>query len=246
MQNDHAVTVRILLCGDTAVTVEFGEHIDRAVSERVLHFDALTRAAELPGVVETVPTFRSLTVHYDPLATAPAELIPRLEKLAGDARGETRPSRLWRVPASYAMDHAPDLDDVARRTELSTGEIVRLHTGTRFHVYMVGFAPGYAYMGDLPQSMVLPRRTDPRTRVPAGSIAIATTMTAVYPVESPGGWHLIGATPIRLFDPSLPQPALFAPGDAVRFEPVDVREFDEIRAAVAAGTYRVPCESIAA
>lgn len=238
--------VRFLLSADTAVTVEFGDHIDRAVSEKVLHLDALTRAAKLPGVVETVPTFRSLTVHYDPLATAPAMLIPAIGKLVGDARGETGPSRLWHVPASYAMDHAPDLDDVARRTGLSTDEIVRLHTGMRFHVYMVGFAPGYPYMGDLPQSMVLPRRTDPRTRVPAGSIAIATTMTAIYPVESPGGWHLIGTTPIRLFDPGLPHPALFAPGDAVCFEPIGVREFDAIRAAVAAGTYRVPCESIAA
>lgn len=246
MQNDHVVTVRILLCGDTAVTVEFGDHIDLAVSERVLHLDTLTRAAKLPGVVETVPTFRSLTVHYDPLSTSPAALCPRLEKLAGNARGETRPSRLWRVPASYATDHAPDLDDVARRTGLSTDEIVRLHTGMRFHVYMVGFAPGYPYMGDLPQSMVLPRRTDPRTRVPAGSIAIATTMTAIYPVESPGGWHLIGATPICLFDPGSSRPALFAPGDAVCFEPIDPREFDAIGAAVAAGTYRVPCESIAA
>jgi len=240
------VTVRILLCGDTAVTVEFGDHIDLAVSERVLHLDTLTRAAKLPGVVETVPTFRSLTVHYDPLSTSPAALIPRLEKLAGNARGETRPSRLWRVPASYATDHAPDLDDVARRTGVSTDEIVRLHTGMRFHVYMVGFAPGYPYMGDLPPSMVCPRRTDPRTRVPAGSIAIATTMTAIYPVESPGGWHLIGATPICLFDPGSSHPALFAPGDAVRFERIGVREFDAIRAAVAAGTYRVPYESIAA
>ena len=238
--------VRFLLSADMAVTVEFGDHIDRVVSEKVLHLDALTRVAKLPGVVETVPTFRSLTVHYDPLVTSPAALIPQLEKLAGDARVETRSSRLWRVPASYAMDHAPDLDDVARRTGLSIDEIVCLHTGMRFHVYMLGFAPGYPYMGDLPQSMVLPRRTDPRTRVPAGSIAIATTLTAVYPVESPGGWHLIGATPIRLFDPGSSHPALFAPGDAVRFEQIGVREFDAIRAAVAAGTYRVPCESIAA
>jgi KipI family sensor histidine kinase inhibitor len=238
--------LRILLCGDSAVTVEFGDHVDRAVSASVLHLDTLVRAAGLPGVVETVPTFRSLTVHYDPLATAPAVLIRELEKLGGDARGEARPSRLWRVPASYAKDHALDLDDVARRTELSTDDVIRLHTGVRFHVYMLGFAPGYPYMGDLPQPMVLPRRTDPRTRVPAGSIAIATTMTAIYPVESPGGWHLIGTTPIRLFDPGLSRPALFAPGDAVCFEPIGIREFDAIRAAAVAGTYRVPCESIAA
>lgn len=240
------MTVRFLACGDTAVTVEFGERIDRVVNEAVLRLDAFVRAANLPGVVETVPTFRSLTVHYDPLATDNAALIPAIEKLIDGGRGETKQSKRWRVPACYATSHAPDLAEVAHRTGLSADEIVRLHSGTRFHIYMLGFAPGYPYMGDLPEAMVLPRRTDPRTRVPAGSIAIAAGMTAVYPVESPGGWHLIGATPIRLFDPRWPQPALFTPGDTVRFEPISTREFDAIRAAVAADAYEVPRESVAA
>jgi len=238
------MTPRFLLSGDTAVTVEFGDRIDRAVSEAVLHLDALVRAAEVPGVVETVPTFRSLTVHYDPLSTGPDVLVPRIGELVEGARDAAAPAKLWRVPASYASVHAPDLADVARRTTLSTEEVVDLHTGIQFHVYMLGFAPGYPYMGDLPESLVLPRRADPRTRVPAGSIAIAASMTAIYPVESPGGWHLIGATPIRLFDPHSPHPALFDPGDAVCFEPISVREFEAIRTAVAAGTYRVPCESL--
>ena len=240
------MTVRFLPCGDTAVTVEFGACIDRVVNEAVLRLNAFVRAANLPGVVETVPTFRSLTVHYDPLAADSVSLIPEIEKLLDGGRGEAKPSTLWRVPACYATSHAPDLADVARRTGLAADEIVRLHSTTRFHIYMLGFAPGYPYMGDLPQAMALPRRTDPRTRVPAGSIAIAAAMTAVYPVESPGGWHLIGATPIRLFDPHWPRPALFRPGDSVRFEPISVREFDAIRAAVAAGHYQVPCESVTA
>ena len=240
------MTVRFLLCGDTAVTVEFGDRIDRAVSEAVLRLNACVRAANLPGIVETVPTFRSLTVHYDPLATGPAGLISAIEKLVDGGSAETKKSKLWRVPACYATNHAPDLADVAHRTGLSSDEIVRLHSGTRFHIYMLGFSPGYPYMGDLPEAIVLPRRTDPRTRVPAGSIAIAAGMTAVYPVESPGGWHLIGATPIRLLDPRWPRPALFTPGDSVQFEPIGTREFDAIRAAVAADAYEVPCESIAA
>lgn len=240
------MTVRFLPCGDTAVTVEFGERIDRIVSEAVLRLNARVRDANLPGVIETVPTFRSLTVHYDPLATGPAILIPGIASLVDGARDEMKPSRLWRVPACYATNHAPDLTDVADRTGLSPDEIVDLHTGIRFHVYMLGFAPGYPYMGDLPPRMVLPRRTDPRTRVPAGSVAIAAAMTAIYPVESPGGWHLIGATPIRLFDPRASRPALFEPGDTVRFEPISAREFDSIRADVARGAYRVPCETVAA
>jgi inhibitor of KinA len=240
------MTVRFLASGDTAVTVEFGDCIDRVVSDAVLRLNARVRAANLPGVVETVPTFRSLTVHYDPLATGPAILTPAIEKLVDGARDEPRASKLWHVPACYATDHAPDLADVARRIGLSADEVVRLHSGTPFHVYMLGFAPGYPYMGDLPQGMVLPRRTDPRIRVPAGSIAIAASMTAIYPVECPGGWRLIGASPIRLFDPRGSRPALFTPGDAVRFEPISPREFDAIRADVARDAYHVPCEAIAA
>ena len=240
------MAVRFLVSGDTAVTVEFGDRIDRVLSEAVLRLNASVRAANLPGVVETVPTFRSLAVHYDPLATDSGDLIPAIEKLIDRGRGDRKQSNLWMVPACYAASHAPDLADVARRTGLSTDEIVRLHSGIRFHIYMLGFAPGFPYMGDLPEAIVLPRRNDPRTRVPAGSIAIAAGMTAVYPVESPGGWHLIGATPIRLFDPRWPRPALFNPGDTVRFEPISGREFDAIRAAVAADAYHVPCETVAA
>jgi inhibitor of KinA len=240
------VSVRFLPAGDTAVIVEFGDRIDRVVSDRVLRLSALVRAANLPGVVETVPTFRSLMVHYDPLATTSANLNAALEELLDSSRGEAKPVKLWRIPACYAASHAPDLAEVAQRTGLSAAEVVRLHSGTRFHVYMIGFVPGFPYMGDLPELLALPRRIDPRIRVPAGSVAIATNMTAIYPLESPGGWHLIGTTPIRLFDLRRPRPALLSPGDAVRFEPVAVAEFDAIRAAVAADAYQVPSETIAA
>ena len=123
--------------------------------------------------------------------------------------------------------------------------MIELHSQTVFHIYMIGFVPGYPYMGDLPQPLVLPRRADPRTRVPPGSIAIAQAMTAIYPIESPGGWHLIGTTPIGLFDPTRAQPALFAPGDKVRFEPVGASRFEEIRQAVIEDRYSVPQEGLA-
>lgn len=238
--------MRFLAAGDTAVIVEFGDRIDRVVSDRVLRLSALVRAASLPGVVETVPTCRSLMVHYDPLATTGTKLNAALEKLLDSSRDEAKPVKLWRIPACYAASHAPDLAEVAQRTGLSAEEVVRLHSGTRFHTYMIGFVPGFPYMGDLPAPLSLPRRADPRIRVPAGSIAIATNMTGIYPLESPGGWHLIGATPIRLFDLRQPRPALLSPGDAVRFEAIGVSEFDAIRTAVAADAYQVPCETLAA
>ena len=238
--------MRFLPAGDSAVIVEFGDRIDRLLSERVLRLSALVRAAKLPGVIETVPTFRSLMVHYDPFATDSASLTAALENLLDSGRSDAKPVTLWRIPACYAASHAPDLAGVAQRTGLSTAEVVGLHSGTRYHVYMIGFVPGFPYMGDLPAPLSLPRRADPRVRVPPGSIAIATSMTAIYPLESPGGWHLIGATPIRLFDPRRSRPALLSAGDAVRFEPISVREFDAIRAAVAADAYQVPCETAAA
>ncbi|MEO5882712.1 MAG: 5-oxoprolinase subunit PxpB [Caldimonas sp.] len=241
---NNELSVRFLCAGDTALVVEFGDRIDRALSDRVLRLDAKLRSAKLPGVVETVPTYRSLMVNYDPLKTDRASLEQQLSAWLEDGAGAASAARLWRVPACYEQTHAPDLDEVAQRTERSAAEVVRLHTETLFHVYMIGFVPGYPYMGDLPEALVLPRRVDPRTRVPAGSIAIAGAMTAIYPLESPGGWHLIGTTPIKLFDHTLPRPALFSPGDKVRFEAISAARFEEIRLAAAEGTYEVPCESL--
>lgn len=236
--------VRFLSAGDTALVVEFGDRIERGLSEAVLRLASRIRAAAVAGVVETVPSYRSLMVHYDPLRTGYQVLADTLGNLL-DGGGAAAPSgRRWRLPACYEAPHAPDLAEVAGRTAMPAADVVRLHAGTEFHVYMLGFVPGYPYMGDLPGALVLPRRADPRVRVPPGSIAIASTMTAIYPIESPGGWHLIGATPVRLFDPGRERPALLAPGDKVCFEPVDLARFDELRRASAAGDYLPDSERI--
>jgi inhibitor of KinA len=237
--------VRFLPAGDTALIVEFGAEVERDLSDRVLSLSDQVRLAELPGVTETVPTFRSLAVHYDPLATSSEALVSATRELLAHPPQRRPPARLWRVPACYDQRCAPDLAEVARSKELTADEIVRAHSRTRYHVYMVGFVPGFPYMGDLPPELVLPRRTDPRVRVPPGSIAIATTLTAVYPIESPGGWHLVGATPVRLFDSAWERPALFSPGDAVLFEPIPFAEHERIGRAVASGDYAVRSESLA-
>ena len=237
--------VRFLSAGDRALVVEFGDRIDRALSDEVLRLDAALRASKLTGVIETVPTFRSLMVHYDPLATSRSLLERAIAARLGREPGSARAATLWHVPVCYEGEHAPDLADVARLTGLTPDEIVTLHSATRYHVYMLGFLPGFPYMGDLPGELALPRRADPRVRVPAGSVSIATRLTAIYPYESPGGWHLIGATPIRLFDPERAQPAVFAPGDAVQCEPVDLATFASIKEAVASGSYQLACALIA-
>ena len=237
--------VRFLSAGDRALVVEFGNRIERALSDDVLRLDASLRSSGLPGVVETVPTFRSLMVHYDPVATTRADLEHAITSLLDRLPDPRATATLWRVPVCYEGSFAPDLGEVANRTGLAPGEVVALHSGIPYHVYMLGFLPGFPYMGDLPHELALSRRADPRLRVPAGSVSIATTLTAIYPYESPGGWHLIGVTPIRLFDPARSRPALLAPGDRVLFEPVDAAAFASIKKAVDNGKYEVANEPIA-
>ncbi len=239
MANGGASRARFLACGDTALVVEFGNQVDRALSERVLSLNAALVEARLPGVVETVPTFRSLMVHYDPLATGAAELESSINRLLEASREVRRQASLWRVPVCYEPPYALDLAEVAARVKLGPEEVVARHSRKRYHVYMIGFLPGLPYLGDLDDRLVLPRRAEPRVRVPAGSVAIATTLTVIYPMESPGGWHVLGATPLALFTPGREPPALFAPGDAVLFEPVDGREFEAVRARVEAGSYEL-------
>ena len=238
------MTVRFLSAGDRALVVEFGEHVDRALSDDVLRLDASLRVSGLAGVVETVPTFRSVMVHYDPMVTSCADLERSIAGQLDRRSGPRSDATLWRVPVCYEGEFAPDLVEVARLAGLTPSEVIGLHSGGRYHVYMLGFLPGFPYMGDLPDRLALPRRADPRVSVPAGSVSIATNLTAIYPYESPGGWHLIGATPIRLFDPARARPALLAPGDMVQFEPIDSAGFAAIRKAVDSGGYQVASEPI--
>jgi inhibitor of KinA len=231
--------MRFLSAGDRALVVEFGETIDRTLSRAVLRLAARIGAAAIPGIVETVPTFRSLMVHYDPLITGRAVLEQAIAGLVDGAPEPRRGARLWHIPYCAEAGLALDLDEVAHLTGLTPREVVARHSSVRYHVYMLGFLPGFPYLGDLPVELALPRRTDPRLRVPPGSIAIATSLSAIYPNESPGGWHLIGTTPIRLFDIDKPQPALLAAGDAVEFEPIDAVCFEAIRRRVERGDYAV-------
>ena len=223
---------RILNAADSALVVEFGATIDRGISDRVLALAETLKGAALPGVTGIVATFRSLSVNYDAMVTTGRELEGAIASLLKTTGSHSRARRLWHIPVCYDTAFAPDIEDVASATGLRPADVAELHAGVTYHVYMIGFVPGYPYMGGLPDKLHLPRRKDPRTRVPPGSVAIATSMTAVYPYESPGGWHLIGTTPVRFFDPESESGALLGPGDAVKFEPVTPARFSEINAAV--------------
>lgn len=236
----HAPRVRVLDAGDAAFTIEFGDRIDPALLAAVNALDAAIghehAAGRLPGLIETMPTFRSLTVFFDPLVTGRGALLDALQPCL-EAAGHAAPAegRHWRLPVCYEGDFAPDLAEVARTIGRSVDEVVALHSGTAVGVYMLGFLPGFPFMGDLPEVLRLPRRTEPRVRVPAGSVAIAGALTAIYPWPSPGGWHLLGRCPVPLFDVQRQSPSLLAAGDRVRFEPVSTVEFERLAAALQRG-----------
>ncbi len=230
---------RLLPAGDTALVIEFGDQIDRELNMWVLALDRRLREARIEGIVDCVPTFRSLLVHYDPLLLPAAALIVRVGNLMQDLRMTQAAGRVWRLPACYDASLAPDLDNVAARTGLSPAQVIERHSALTYHVYMLGFLPGQAYMGDLPPELALPRRESPRMRIPAGSLAIATTMTCIFPMETPCGWHLIGRSPVRLWERTLGSEALLAPGDKVSFAPISLREYEDLAARAAEGLLKI-------
>jgi KipI family sensor histidine kinase inhibitor len=209
----------ILPLGEEGWVLCLGDRIDAGLHERVVALAGRITAAALPGVLETVPAYTTVTVFFDSLRADAAQLRAELTRLLEDASPSPSTSgfRTVEIPVRY---DGPDLDEVAERTGLSRGQVVERHASRLYRVYLLGFAPGFAYLGELDPSLELPRRRSPRTRVPAGAVAIAGRQTAVYPLATPGGWHLIGTTDLRLFDPEADPPALLRTGDRVRFTPV--------------------------
>ncbi len=232
---------RLLPLADGAVTVQFGTEVSAEANARVLGFSrALAQAVqsgELTGVVEWVPTFASVTVHVDDASEADAQARDAaLLALAEQAEPLQAAGRRWRLPACFEPECAPDLQALADTRGLSVAQVVALVTGTPFRVYMLGFLPGFPYMGDLPAQCEVPRLATPRRAVPERSIAVAGRMCAVYPWQSPGGWHLIGRTPVRLFDAANDDdPALLRAGDEVQWQPVDAATYQALDRRAAAG-----------
>ena len=230
---------RFLPGGDTALVVEFGDRVDQTLSGLVLALAHRLEVAAIPGVIETVPTFRSLMVHYDPLQLRQAELKRRLAPLLDGLEATESAGRHWRIPACYDASLGLDLADVATRTGLSVAEVAERHSGAVHHVYMMGFLPGLPYLGGLPPEFELPRRENPRIKVPSGAIAVAMAMTVIYPLESPGGWHILARTPAPLWDMRRDPPALLSAGDKVVFDPISLGEYEALLAQAAAGDLRL-------
>jgi len=228
---------RILALGDGALTLEFGDRIDPALNAAVMAARDALAAMKLDGISDVVPTWRSLTVHFDPLRLDREILAAHLLQAAQAQQQESALATRWRIPIVFGDEFGPDLAEVARATGRSEAAVIDALCASELRVFLIGFLPGFPYLGELPEWLRLPRLATPRAAVPANSLAIAGAQAAIYPWQSPGGWHLLGRTPVRLFDlGDAARPALLAPGDTVRFAPVGRDEFARLAAGVAAGT----------
>ena len=227
--------------GDIALVVELGDEISTEINRKVRSLtDALERGS-VPGVFDFLPTYRSILVYYDPITASAPEVQSGIERLLEDAEESDAGTRhIVHIPTLYGGDMGPDIAFVAQHSGIDEREVMRIHSSSDYLVYMMGFSPGFAYLGGLDERLATPRLQSPRTEIPAGAVGIAETQTGVYPVASPGGWQLIGRTPLKLFDPARERPVLLSAGDYVRFVPLESQQaYDDILAQVESGEYQV-------
>ncbi|MEM1563134.1 MAG: 5-oxoprolinase subunit PxpB [Candidatus Bathyarchaeia archaeon] len=246
MKSSVYSSVRYLPFGDSALIVEFDDVIDLAVNSKVIALNEALSSAGIRGVEEFVPTYRSLLIRYNPAEITYEQLvacIKEIEKTLGEKPIKVEGRKLI-VPVVYGGVYGPDLSYVAKYHGLTEEHVVKYHSGKDYRVYMIGFVAGFPYLGDVPEEIATPRLETPRLKVPEGSVGIAERQTGIYPCEAPGGWRIIGRTPIKLFDPQQQSPALLKPGDTVKFIPISEEEFKRIEELVRLGAYKMQFEEL--
>lgn len=222
-------TPRIRINGDRALLIEYGDVIDPQVNEKVRAMTELLRNASLDGILQIVPAYRNIGIMYDPLVTSPDKISTTLNRLDSQMDESIIPEpRTVVIPVCYGGEFGPDIEFVAQHNNLTIDAVINIHTAGPYHIYTIGFAPGFFYLGGLDPRLHTPRLETPRTRVPAGSVGIAETQTGAYPLESPGGWRIIGRTPLKLFDAEREDPFLYQTGDNILFKAVSMEEYRRI------------------
>lgn len=227
---------RILPAGDRGLIAEFGDTIDEAVNERVHRLARRLEKQRLRGITELVPTYRSLLIHYDPDRLSYHRLCRVLKRCRPEGTLAGTGKRVLEVPCLYDGEDLPAMTEL---TGLSREEIISIHSGTDYKIYMLGFLPGFVYLGGLDKRICAPRLSSPRTKIPAGAVGIGGSQTGIYPMESPGGWRLIGRTPLKMYDPGREKPVLCKAGEYIRFRPCSPEEYLRIEAKVKSGEYRL-------
>ena len=221
---------KLLCAGDSCIVVEFGNSISLDVNARVQALRHVLEAKNISGIQELVPTYRSLAVYFDPVKAEPSRFRSLLERLASttDVGLSSEKGKVIVIPVCYGGEFGPDLQNVVKHTGLAEEEVIKRHSAPDYYCYMLGFTPGFSYLGGMDETIATPRLSEPRERIPAGSVGIAGKQTGIYPMESPGGWQLIGRTPVKLYDPTSETPIILQAGDYIRFKSINKDEYDYI------------------
>ena len=238
------VDVKIEPVGDQAILINFGESIATAINAKVTSFAKEVTSREKTWVIDLIPTFTSVLINYDPLAVSYDAMVNFCRDCVVHMKaGSTMKRNIFEIPVIYGGTYGEDLPFVAEHAGLSIEEVIATHTGNDYLIYMLGFLPGFAYLGGLDERIVTPRLKRPRVKIPAGAVGIGGSQTGIYPTVSPGGWQLIGITPVEVYNPVRTPAILYEAGDMVRFRSIDLAEFTKIKQAVADGTYQVTIRS---
>lgn len=231
---------RFLPAGDKALTVELGDSISPKTNQRVRDLLVAIESSGMPGLIDLVPSYRSLLVYYDPLCFSHSQLEEQLVVLEQNLdQGALKAPKVVDIPTLYGGDYGPDLEHVATHNGLEPEEVIQIHSSAEYLVYMMGFTPGFPYLGEMSEKIATPRLQTPRTAIPEGSVGIAERQTGVYPIQSPGGWQLIGRTPVQLFDTQLDPPVVVLSGDYIRFVSITNEAYRDIQLQVQAGNFQL-------
>jgi KipI family sensor histidine kinase inhibitor len=231
---------KYLLAGDKAITVEFGDEIKEEINKLVRSMSYAINNKNIKGIIEIIPTYRSISIQYNPLEITIGDLIERLKEIYANIDSiQLPPAKVIEIPTVYGGEYGPDIEFVSQYNNISTDEVIKFHTSVDYLIYMLGFTPGFTYLGGLPREIETPRLKTPRTKIPAGSTGIAGKQTGIYPIESPGGWQLIGRTPLKLYDPKRNPPIILNAGDYLRFISIGEKEYKEILKLVEENKYEI-------
>ncbi|MBR3770099.1 MAG: 5-oxoprolinase subunit PxpB [Lachnospiraceae bacterium] len=232
--------IRILTAGDSSLLVEFGKEISPDINRKIAATVQLMKEQHIEGVVDIIPAFCSLLINYDPRVISYEEMKQRMQDLIKvDAKAEAGRKRVFEIPVCYGGEYGPDIANIAKNAGLSEKEVIEIHSSRDYLIYMLGFLPGFTYLGGLDERIHTPRLATPRIKINAGSVGIGGSQTGIYPLDSPGGWQLMGMTPVKTYDPEREIPILVEAGDYIRFVPITEAEYLEIKAQVERGEYQV-------